>query len=306
MELKDIIRSRMVALDISGEDLAKKIEVSPSTITRYLSGEIKNIRSDKINLLAEALNVTPAYLMGWNEISKAPTFGQRIHSLRGDLTVEELSAKSGISETELSNIESGYDPEAGRPVRISSEDLDKLAAALNIDRAELYQLAVKDSSDRISLLEAQQDFKDVVIVGDKAINFELKSVLLLPLYTQIACGSAMFVDDNVEEHINLPVSLLHQNKEYFCQYAKGDSMIDENIKEGDLLIFEKTPIIQNGQIGCFCVNDNMATCKKFFKDELSAIITLQPANKNYAPIIVTVETMNFHVVGKLVLTINKV
>lgn len=306
MELKDIIRIRMVALGISGEELAKKIEVSPSTITRYLSGEIKNIRSDKISLLAEALNVTPAYLMGWYDSTKAPTFGQRIQTLRGDLTIEELSAKSGISEEELLNIESGYDPEAGRPVRISSENLEKLATTFNIEKTELYQLAVKDSSDKIALLEAQQDFKDIVLVGDKSFTFEPESVMHLPLYTQIACGLAMFVDDNIEEYITLPVSLLHQNKEYFCQYAKGDSMIDENIKDGDLLIFEKTPIIQNGQIGCFCVNENMATCKKFFKDEVSAIITLQPANKNYAPIIVTVETMNFHVVGKLALIINKV
>ena len=134
---------------------------------------------------------------------------------------------------------------------------------------------------------------------------ETHSFQRIPLYDSISCGSASFIDDNVLESIILPNSLLDVRTSYFAQYAKGDSMIDENIQDGDLLIFEKTTIIQNGQIGCFCIDENMATCKKFYKDDASAIITLQPANKTYAPIIVTVESMNFHVVGKLALVINK-
>jgi len=129
--------------------------------------------------------------------------------------------------------------------------------------------------------------------------------LHIPLYESLSCGTGLFVNDHIVEYITLPESLLSSNKEYFCQYAKGDSMINENINEGDLLIFEKTTTISNGQIGCFCIDENVATCKKFYKDDASAIITLQPANTKYAPIIVTVETMNFHIVGKLSLVINK-
>lgn len=127
----------------------------------------------------------------------------------------------------------------------------------------------------------------------------------IPLYESLSCGKGLFVNDNIIEYITLPESLLNMNKEYFCQYAVGDSMINENINEGDLLVFEKSQIVDNGQIGCFCIDDNIATCKKFYKDDASAIITLQPANTKYPPIIVTVETMNFHVVGKLSLVINK-
>ena len=133
----------------------------------------------------------------------------------------------------------------------------------------------------------------------------ISSVYKIPLYDVISCGSGLFVNDNIVDLIALPDSLVDSNKEYFCQYAVGDSMINENIHEGDLLVFEKTAIIENGQIGCFCIDENMATCKKFYKDDASAIITLQPANPKYAPIIVTIENMNFHVVGKLSLVINK-
>jgi len=127
----------------------------------------------------------------------------------------------------------------------------------------------------------------------------------VPVYQALSCGTGMFVEDSIEEYISFTDRLLNPNLEYFCQVANGDSMIEENIHNGDLLVFEKTSIVQNGQIGCFCVDENIATCKKFYKDDVSAIISLQPANKNYAPIIVTLETMNFHVVGKLALVINK-
>lgn len=56
------------------EDVAKKVKTSKQTIQRYESGIIQNIPSDKIELLAKALETTPAYLMGWedNEPFKSP------------------------------------------------------------------------------------------------------------------------------------------------------------------------------------------------------------------------------------------
>lgn len=238
------------------------------------------------NVIKEVLNMIDRNLLGL-----------KIREARGNRSLREFAELCGISHTYLDCIEKGTDFRTGKPVRVTADVIKKLADGAKLDPVELFQLSLNDQDENYAILDAQYDFKDVTIGAS--------AVLRLPLYTQIACGSAMFVGDNVEEYITLPVSLLHQNKEYFCQYAKGDSMIEENINDGDLLIFEKTSTIINGQIGCFCVNDNMATCKKFYKDDTSAIITLQPANRKYAPIIVTVETMNFHVVGKLVLVINR-
>jgi len=129
--------------------------------------------------------------------------------------------------------------------------------------------------------------------------------LNIPLYSAISCGGGAFVEDNIEEYIQISNRLLNPNMQYFAQVADGDSMIEENIKSGDVLVFEKTPNIENGQVGCFCIDDNVATCKKFYKDASNNIIMLQPANSNYSPIVVTVENMGFHAVGKLSLVINK-
>ncbi len=49
------------------EDIAKVVGVGKSTVRKWETGMIANMRRDKIAKLAEALNTTPAYLMGWEE-----------------------------------------------------------------------------------------------------------------------------------------------------------------------------------------------------------------------------------------------
>lgn len=61
------IKSCRIALDLTLTDLAKKIGVSASTVRKWEIGYIKDMRSDKIQKVAEALEVTPAYLMGWEK-----------------------------------------------------------------------------------------------------------------------------------------------------------------------------------------------------------------------------------------------
>ncbi|AMG62776.1 MULTISPECIES: helix-turn-helix domain-containing protein [Staphylococcus] len=48
-------------------ELGKKIGKTEATVQRYESGNIKNLKNDTIESIANALNVNPAYLMGWIE-----------------------------------------------------------------------------------------------------------------------------------------------------------------------------------------------------------------------------------------------
>lgn len=57
------------------EDVAEKVGVSRATVLRWESGEIESVRSDKIAQLAQALSMSPAQLMGWdNEPASTPTY----------------------------------------------------------------------------------------------------------------------------------------------------------------------------------------------------------------------------------------
>ena len=54
------------------------------------------------------------------------------------------------------------------------------------------------------------------------------------------------------------------------------------------------------------IDDNVATCKKFYRDDNNHCIILQPANPEYTPIVINQESQaGFRVIGKLTLVINK-
>lgn len=60
-KIKTLRKQRGLTLEAVGEHVG----VGKSTVRKWENGDIKNMRRDKIALLAEALGVTPGYLMGW-------------------------------------------------------------------------------------------------------------------------------------------------------------------------------------------------------------------------------------------------
>ncbi len=68
MSVGERIKRRRKQLKMSAEDLGKKIGKNRATVYRYESSEIENLSIELIPLLARALNVSPAYLMGWEQI----------------------------------------------------------------------------------------------------------------------------------------------------------------------------------------------------------------------------------------------
>lgn len=69
-------------------ELGRKIGKTEATVQRYESGNIKNLKNDTIESIATALNVNPAFLMGWiEEVEEQPQ--HRAAHLEGELTDEE-------------------------------------------------------------------------------------------------------------------------------------------------------------------------------------------------------------------------
>lgn len=138
---------------------------------------------------------------------------------------------------------------------------------------------------------------DVMIYGDEQATPLPKSSISIPLYTSISCGTGLFVDDQVEDYIAVPDKYIKKGHEYFANTASGDSMIGKGIKNGDVLVFEKTNIVENGQIGAFCVGESEAVCKTFRKLP-NGLIMLESANEKYDPIMVDLTDECFRVIGK--------
>lgn len=65
MDVGKRIRERRKELNLSVDELAKKLNKNRTTVYRYEKGDIENLPIDILGPLAKALNTTPAYLMGW-------------------------------------------------------------------------------------------------------------------------------------------------------------------------------------------------------------------------------------------------
>lgn len=75
-KMQDIMsrmKKRREELDMSYQTLSDKVGISKSTLQRYETGYIKNMPVDKLEDIANALQVSPAYLMGWtNKVVDQP------------------------------------------------------------------------------------------------------------------------------------------------------------------------------------------------------------------------------------------
>ncbi len=100
MGLKENIKAKRIEKQMTLEELACKVGVSRQTIQRYESGTISNIPSDKIELMAKALETTPAYLMGWEDEDAILSKLALGHRRLGDLyrKKEDISGKDNTSE----------------------------------------------------------------------------------------------------------------------------------------------------------------------------------------------------------------
>lgn len=188
--------------------------------------------------------------------------------------------------------------------------MEEVAQALGVNRTTISRYESKDISkisiDVIPPLAKVLQVSPAYLMGwDGTEDVELpknEPTTKIKVFAPLCCGNGMFIDDNEISVISVPTSMLKvRQKELFAQYASGDSMKNKNINDGDLLIFSKEQC-ESGDIGCFCIDENMATCKilKIIDEQ----IMLMPANDKYEPIFVKAE--DFRCIGKLVLIINKV
>ena len=77
MTSKNLIRDRRVELDLTMKELADLVGVSEGTVSRWESGDIANMKRDRIYKLSKALQISPLSLLGWND-EEGPVFPSNI------------------------------------------------------------------------------------------------------------------------------------------------------------------------------------------------------------------------------------
>ena len=124
MKFGERLKQRRLELKMSAEELAKTIGKNRATIYRYEKGDIESVPIDVLEPLANALDITPAWLMGWDsetdstdnetgnndiDVQFIGSVGKVVKSLRmmRNLSLEEFSDETGIPVEELKRYETG-------------------------------------------------------------------------------------------------------------------------------------------------------------------------------------------------------
>lgn len=206
MTIGERIKQRRKELGLSVDELADKLGKNRATIYRYESNEIEKLPTTVLEPLADALGVSPGFLMGWEKNGDIPALLDRFDNIK--------------------------------PVKLKR----------------------------------------------------------FPLLGEIACGEPIFASEDRESCVMADMDI---NAD-FCLTAKGDSMINARINDGDIVFIKEMPMVDNGDIAAVIIDDE-ATLKKVYYYPDKGKLVLYPENPNYEPFIYVGEELNsIRILGKAV------
>lgn len=104
----------------------------------------------------------------------------------------------------------------------------------------------------------------------------------VPLLGTVTAGMPILAVEQIEGYVSYS-GTVSKDKSLFALRVRGESMINAGIFDGDIVIIEKTPVAENGEIVVALIEDE-ATVKRFYKE--NGHFRLQPENDTMSPIIV--------------------
>lgn len=143
---------------------------------------------------------------------------------------------------------------------------------------------IKRKSGKVRSIDITEDQSNLSLVG----NMEV------PILGFIAAGAPIepYTDPNAT--MSIPSPFVTGKKRVYVLQVRGESMIEEQIRDGDYVVIEQTDNAINGEIVVALLDNGMATLKRFFKE--ATRIRLEPANAKMSPIFVK----NVKIQGKVV------
>ncbi len=186
-----------------------------------------------------------------------------------NLTPKQLHILTRIRDIRLAR---GYSP-----------TMQELADELNVSKVTVFE-HVEALIKKGALIRKPNKARSLEVSPKVELPDEQRNTRL-PLVGTIAAGSPIeAVEDR--EHLDLEELFVRPTRkpgETFVLKVRGDSMIDEQIRDGDFVICEQRSTYRNGQTVVALLDNGEATLKKFYR-EPDGRIRLQPANDAYEPI----------------------
>ncbi len=188
-----------------------------------------------------------------------------------NLTLKDVAKAVGVSEATVSRWETG-DIEDMRRSKIVS-----LSNVLHLSPSDVMGIATQDNNKDLDFIK-------------------------IPLLGQIACGTPILAEENIEEYIPVPV----KSQVDFALRAKGDSMINARIQDGDIVYIHQQPTVENGEIAAVRIEDE-ATLKRVYYYPQRKMMILKPENTEYEDMIYQGKELNdIEIIGKAILFLSEI
>lgn len=148
--------------------------------------------------------------------------------------------------------------------------------------------------EKAGLLRRDPSKPRAIEMLDKAVG-SVKSIVKpggLPLVGQVAAGSPILAEENIEEYVEVPGAAGGEDGEYVLR-IRGESMTGAGILEGDLVVVRPQETARDGEIVVALVGEE-ATVKRYFHEDDH--VRLQPENEAMQPI----RSKDVRVLGRVV------
>ena len=160
-----------------------------------------------------------------------------------------------------------------------SPTMQELADELDITKVTVFE-HVETLIDKGLLRRVAHKARSLELTSD--FRFPDERPTLIPLVGRIAAGAPI---EAIEDAESLDLEALFAGRpRRFVLEVQGDSMIDEQIRDGDYVVCERRSEARNGETVVALLEGGEATLKKFYKER--GRVRLQPANPDFSPIYV--------------------
>ena len=218
-EIGNLILNRRKQLGLTLQDVGDAVGVSKSTVKKWESGDISNMRRDKIEKLAKVLQISPVRLLGvkvqttvsdetaHSSSYTIPAMGIMLNRLRRNhhITLEDFAKITGIDESNIKSLENG------EIFTLKPEEIKNVSDTLHIDSVDLFQII-----SQALLIDNYTSQGDTSL---SELNEKLKDMLMGFNAKYIDTPAFIIDDESLQEIISVYDQLNDDGKRKIYEYA---------------------------------------------------------------------------------------
>lgn len=134
--------------------------------------------------------------------------------------------------------------------------------------------------------KSYNESRSVEVVREDSSTYSIE----LPLLGSVAAGLPIEAIRD-DEHIAVPTEMVRRGRDNYVLKVQGDSMIEEQIRDGDFIVVSSQDTAADGEMVVALVGGDSVTVKKLYREKNNRI-RLQPANQTMSPLIVPSDDVN--------------